>query len=96
MVDAIGLGDFLANAFIVFCVLVSLLIAVWIYKLFNRSLTFVWLSIAANIIVFLYFMGIGNIPIQIFIFFIWPAINIALIIFAVWQWRKGRNITHKQ
>lgn len=78
MIDSIGLGDFLANWFIVFLILVSFAIFIFLKKNKN-NLSLVWLSCSLNVVAFFYFMGSVSYLISTFNIFIWPTINLILI-----------------
>jgi hypothetical protein len=86
--DDIGLGEFLAN--IVFATLgVIALIGYSLFFYFNRKLAgFIWVSVMANIFSFLYFMGSLQTVVIVFSMFVWPLINVALIIFAFMRRNK--------
>lgn len=79
--DSIGLGDFLANFFIISVLVVSFLGFLFLKK--NRNLSFVWLSCSLNIVSLLYFIGTPSYLISIFNIIVWPIINIILIVWYV-------------
>lgn len=86
MIDSIGLGSFLASMVIGFCLVVSIgLFGFLFYK--RQKLSWVWLSISLNGVSFLYFMGGISDILTVINFFIWPIIDIILII---WYVRKKK------
>ena len=82
MIDSIGLGNFLANVITVFLLLI-ILIGFILLKKKSKNVSWIWLSCSLNITSFLYFMGDTSYIIPILNIFIWPVINIILIIWYV-------------
>ena len=86
MIDSIGLGDFLAGVIISLCLAIS--IGVFSILLYRKNyFSWIWLSISLNAISFLYFMGGASDILTAINIFIWPVINISLII---WYVRKKK------
>jgi hypothetical protein len=84
MIDSIGLGGFLADVVIGFCLLIS--VGIFSFLLHKKNnFSWIWLSISFNAISFLYFIGDASDSLTITNVFIWPVINIILII---WYVRK--------
>lgn len=82
MIDSIELGSFFANIFIGFLLfLVS--IEFIILRKYNKYIVWIWLSCSLNIISILYFLGDTSYVIPVVNVFIWPVINIILIIWYV-------------
>lgn len=77
--DSIGLGDSLASIIIGVCL--SLSIGLFYFLIRKKSrYSLAWVSCSLNVISWLYFMGSTSYVISIFNIFIWPIINIILLI----------------
>jgi hypothetical protein len=81
MIDSIGLGEAIAKL-VYFSILAIAAIGSLIFLLFRRKIiALIWLSVFLNLFSILYFLGIRNPFVFLFNLFIWPILNIVLIVY---------------
>ena len=91
MIDSIGLGEFVANAISLF-ILMSALVGGFLMFYFKRKyIAIVWISILLNILSSFYFLGVSLYMMPVINFFIWPIVNIVLIIILTVKYLKSKK-----
>ena len=83
MIDSIGLGETIANL-VYLLILFMAIIGSILFLIFRKKvIAIIWLSVFLNFLSFLYFLGTIHYTFLNLTVFIWPILNILLIIYYI-------------
>lgn len=89
-----GLAELIVYAIYAVIFLAALIGAVIFWYNKKRVFAFWWVSVMGNIFAFLYLLGgceTFAYAMQAFSLFVWPAINIGLLVFAIYQGQEAKE-----
>ena len=87
-----GIGMVLGIAIYIVILLIALIGAAIFWYNKKRAFAFWWVSVMGNVFAFLYLLGgYGTLAyvLQAFSLFVWPAINVGLLVVAIYQGSKA-------